>query len=548
MRNIFIIIKLFLLVLYPFCSNAQILDHASASSNNANKPEKLEWLKDAGFGMFIHFSHDSQLGTVISHSLVGASEDYKDRFFNDLPKSFDPSEFDAYEIAILAKLAGMKYVVLTTKHHSGFCLWDTKTTDFNIMNTPYGKDLLKEYVEGVRKAGLKVGFYYSPEDFWWMEKQGMEIRRRGFEYTSEQAAALDDFIERQSTELMTNYGKIDVMFIDGDPKEKAKEVFWSLQPDMLITRGAISTPEQNLSDVASDEPWEAVVTLGLQWQYKPWHDNLKTPDAVIDILIETRAKGGSLLLNIGPRPDGSVSSIEEDILRNIGAWYFINHEAIDNVRPWIVTNENDIWLSKSKDKDVVFAYLTNLPDWGRGSRKEFVIGSVESTKNTKISVLGQNSNVVEYNPGNNPEARFEQKEDGLHISVVRAQRIYNNSKWPHPIVVKLENVKPALSPPVVKTVSVKMVGGEMIVTGELVDMSDGKNLQAGVEFKESKGFGEELYHTIWNRTGFVPIDGSGKFEIKVPGLTEGQTYQFKAIVKHPKLVVKGGILRRTFSE
>ncbi|MCA1759016.1 MAG: hypothetical protein LC658_04525, partial [Bacteroidales bacterium] len=124
----------------------------------------------------------------------------------------------------------------------------------------------------------------------------------------------------------------------------------------------------------------------------------------------------------------------------------------------------------------------------------------------------------------------------------------NNHKWPHPIVVKLENVKPALSPPVVKTVSAKMVDGEMIVTGELVDMGDGKNLQAGVEFKESKGFGEELYHTIWERTGFVPIDGSGKFEIKVPGLTEGQTYQFKAIVKHPKLVVKGEILRQTFSE
>lgn len=541
-------VSLLILVLLPVCSNAQIMEHTNASSNNANKPEKLEWLQDAGFGMFIHISHDSQLGTVISHSLVGASDDYKDRFFNDLPNTFDPSEFDAYEIATLAKLAGMKYVVLTTKHHSGFCLWDTKTTGFNIMNTTYGKDLLKEYVEGVRKAGLKVGFYYSPEDFLWMKQQGMEIRRRGFDYTSEQAAALDDLIERQCTELMTNYGKIDVMFIDGHPQEKAKEVFWSLQPDILITRGAIATPEQNLSAVASEEPWEACVTLGTQWQYKPYHDNLKTPDATIDILIETRAKGGSLLLNIGPRPDGSVSHIEEDYLRNISAWYFINHEAIDNIRPWIVTNEDNIWLSKSKDKDVVFAYLTDLPDWKRGSRKEFVIGSVEATKDTKISVLGQNSRVVEYQPGNNPDARVEQKEDGLHISVVRAQRIYNDNKWPHPVVVKLENVKPALSPPIVKTISARMVNGEMIVTGELVDKGDKENLQAGVEFKESKGFGEELYHTIWEKTGFIPIDGLGKFEIKVHGLTEGKTYQFKAVVKHPKLEVKGGVLGGKFSK
>jgi alpha-L-fucosidase len=243
-----------------------------------------------------------------------------------------------------------------------------------------------------------------------------------------------------------------------------------------------------------------------------------------------------------------VSRIEEDYLRNIAAWYFINHEAIDNVRPWIVTNEDDIWLSKSKDEDVVYAYLTNLPEWERGSRKAFVIGSVEATKDTRISVLGQNSRVVEYNPGNNPEARFEQKKDGLHISVVRAQRIYNNNKWPHPVVVKLENVQPALSPPVVNTVSAKMVGGEMIVTGEVVDAGDGKNLQAGVEFKESMGFVEELYHNTWERTSFIPIDGKGTFEIKVPGLTEGKNYQFKAIVKHPKLVVKGGIVKKTFSK
>ena len=116
---------------------------------NKNKPERQEWLRDLGFGIFLHWSLDSQLGIVISHSIVGASDDYVSRFYNVLPKTFDPYKFDAYHMALQAKLAGAKYIVLTAKHHSGFCMWDTKTTDFKMTNTPYKKDLLKAYVEGV---------------------------------------------------------------------------------------------------------------------------------------------------------------------------------------------------------------------------------------------------------------------------------------------------------------------------------------------------------------------------------------------------------------
>jgi len=120
---------------------------------NLNKPEHEEWLRNQAFGMFVHGSLDSQLGIVISHSLVGASDDYCQRFFNELPKTFNPYLFNPRQWAVLAKLAGMKYIVFTTKHHSGFCMWDTKTTDFNIMNTSYRKDLLHEYVDAVREAG-----------------------------------------------------------------------------------------------------------------------------------------------------------------------------------------------------------------------------------------------------------------------------------------------------------------------------------------------------------------------------------------------------------
>src|SRR5882757_421927 len=121
-----------------------------ASDFNLNLPERVEWFRNTGAGLFIHFGVDAQLGIVISHSLVGASDDYVDRYFRELPHTFDPSRWNPQEIAVLARLAGMKYIVFTTKHHSGFCMWDTRTTSFNVMNTPYHKDLLKEFVEATR--------------------------------------------------------------------------------------------------------------------------------------------------------------------------------------------------------------------------------------------------------------------------------------------------------------------------------------------------------------------------------------------------------------
>ena len=129
------ILLLTCLISLSFHLEAQYYKDTYKPLGNLNKPEREEWLKDAGFGMFIHFIFDSQLGIVISHSMVGASEDYLDRFINELPKTFGPNKFDPLEYAKLAKLAGIKYVVLGAKHHSGYCLWDTKTTAFNIMNT-----------------------------------------------------------------------------------------------------------------------------------------------------------------------------------------------------------------------------------------------------------------------------------------------------------------------------------------------------------------------------------------------------------------------------
>jgi hypothetical protein len=125
-----------------------------------NKPEKLQWFRDMGFGMFIHWSIDVQLGAIISHNVAVGSQDYQDRYFNELPKTFNPKKFEPESWAKLAKLAGMKYMVFTAKHHNGFCMWDTQTSEFNIINSGYGRDILKEIITAFRKYDIAIGYTF----------------------------------------------------------------------------------------------------------------------------------------------------------------------------------------------------------------------------------------------------------------------------------------------------------------------------------------------------------------------------------------------------
>lgn len=543
-QNGFIVLFLLLVSLNSF---AQMTIERSENFLDLNKPERLEWLKDVGFGMFIHFSFDSQLGIVIGHSMVGASPDYLNRFITELPKTFDPGKFSAEDIAVLAKLAGMKYMVLTTKHISGFCLWDTKTTDFNIMNSQNGKDLVREYVEACRKHDLAVGFYFCPEDFHFLRENGQKVRRKFPEPIPDNVMSdYLDITEKQVTELMTNYGKVDVIFFDGGEgplQEKSKEVAWRLQPDILVTRGAISTPEQSLPGLATEDPWEACVTMGTQWQYKPTNEDYKSAGRIIEILIESRAKGGTLLLNVGPKPNGELPIEQEDRLREVAAWTFINQESIYEVRPWIITNEENIWLSKSKEGKTIYAYLTKIPNWPRGERREFVLKSVKSTVRTKISVLGQSGEILEYFPEADVTSRFEQNEDGLHISVVRAQRIYNNNKWANPIVVKIENVEPALDPPFVKTLNVTLDGDKATLHGELVKKGVGNQFEVGFMYKVYEGFAENIAGGDWTYSEFIIANELTNFKIEINGLKTNNEYEYRAVVKHPKIEIKGDIMR-----
>jgi alpha-L-fucosidase len=506
-----------------------------------NKSERLEWLRDNGFGMFLHWGLDAQLGSVISHSLVGASDAYVERYVTELPKTFYPFNWNAEEFVLLAKTCGMKYIALTAKHHSGFCLWDTKTTDFNVMNTPYGKDIVREFVDACRKYDIEVGLYYSPEDFLYARSRGELIKRRPHRPSPDSDPEYVKFVQEQVTELMTNYGDIDVFFIDGRGKQTAKEVVWTLQPDCLITRGAIESPEQKVPGIPPKEVWETCMTLGTQWQYKPQQlDTLKDGNRVVEILIETRAKGGALLLNLGPRPDGSINELQEDIMREVALWNFVNREAVLDVRPWIVTNEDNIWFTKSKDENTVYVFLTKQQDWGRKERREFIIGSVEATETTEMTVLGHNGQVVEYT-GWEPEKAapsFEQKEDGLHLSLLPGQRLLNSGDWRNPVVVKLTNVKPSCQPPVVINGKAKGKNGSVTFNGELKDLGDTDSVEVGFEYQEYLGFAENMYNDEWIATKRVIQTKPGTFSRKVE-VPNDKTYQWRAVVKHPKVKMTG---------
>jgi alpha-L-fucosidase len=316
-----------------------------------------------------------------------------------------------------------------------------------------------------------------------------------------------------------------------------------LQPGVVITRGAVNTPEQTLPGIAQNEFWESCVTMGTQWNYKPTNDNIKTGGRIIELLVEARSKGGNFLLNVGPHPDGYIPYEQETQLREVAAWHFINHEAIESVRPWVITNEENIWFTASKDKRTVYAVITGMPDWPKGQRREFVLGSIKATPQTSISVLGQNDQVTEYANQVDVHSRFEQKEDGLHISVARAQRVYDNYKWPNPITVKLENVEPALDPPQVETINAVPKDAGIELQGRLLKKGNAETVKVLFEYRPFAGFAENLYSKDWLKTEAVPVTNEGNFTIQLPQVEKGKEYQYRAVVVHPRLTVRGDVKR-----
>lgn len=512
--------------------------------SSLNKQERLEWFRDQGFGLFIHWSLDSQLGVVISHSLVGASTDYTDRFFNDLPKSFDPHEFNPQDWARLAHLAGVRYVMFTTKHHSGFAMFDTATTPFNIMNTPLHRDVTAEVFKAFRAEGIAAGVYYSPDDFWWLHQHGKTIRRAVPDVQPRNNPQLMEYDQAQIRELLTHYGPVDAIFLDGEANG-LRELAWKLQPNIVVTRGAITTPELTIPGMPLPGAWETCMTMGTSWQYQAQNEHYKSGGELIRMLIQTRAKGGNFLLNVGPMPNGKLAIEQEERLREIALWMFVNSDSIYSVRPWVITNEGNIWFTKKKDSKTLYAIVESDTPWERATWKDFVLHSVRATDKTQVSVLGQNDEVVEYHPEIVPKSTWHQEKDGLHVRALQAQRLQDNFKWPNPVVLKITDVEAAFTPPHLQTLDsvADSAGQKETLQGKLIDMGDATSLQVGFEYRSITGEDVNSRSAAWITTPLQTISKPGTFSANVEGLTPKAVYEFRAVIRHPLLPIYGGELK-----
>ncbi|MBP5286138.1 MAG: alpha-L-fucosidase [Kiritimatiellae bacterium] len=320
---------------------------------------RLSWWTEARFGMFIHFG---LYAMPARHEWIRNYEEISNEDYEKYFERFDPDLFDAGEWARAAKAAGMKYVVLTTKHHEGFCMFDSKVTDYKITNTPFGRDLVAEFVEAVRAEGLKVGFYYSLLDWHHPDftVDGLHPLRNGdVDKLNEgrDMARYRQYMKDQVTELLTNYGKIDIMWFDfsyprNDKWGKGRDDWDSpglltlartLQPGIIVDNRMDLNDVENGFDFMTPEqfkvtewpthngrrhPWETCQTFSGSWGYFRDETSWKSDAQCLDLLISTVAHGGNLIMNVGPTARGEFDGRARERLDGYGRWMHANSRSI----------------------------------------------------------------------------------------------------------------------------------------------------------------------------------------------------------------------------
>ena len=411
--------------------------------------QKLDEWQDIKFGLLMHWGTYSQWGIVESWSICPEDEGWTQRrgpyaanyfdyvkSYENLQTTFNPVQFDPDKWAAAAKDAGMKYVVFTTKHHDGFCMFDTKQTDYKITSpkTPFStnpkSNVTKEIFDAFRKQGFMVGAYFSKpdwhsEDYWWpyFPPKDRNVNYDPAKYP-ERWNAFKQYTFNQIQELMTGYGKVDILWLDGGwvrPLSTVdKKVNWqkgihynqdidmkkiatmarSHQPGLLIVDRTVpgefenyQTPEQTVPSVPLDHPWESCITMGNSWSYVP-NDKYKSTNQLIHLLIKIVSRGGNLLLNIGPSPQGDWSDTAYNRLKEIGSWMKINSEAIYNSKPLAPYENDNIVYTQSKDGNAKYIFV--LSD----DKEENVILpasiSIDAsifTSKSKVSVLGEKGTI-----------------------------------------------------------------------------------------------------------------------------------------------------------
>lgn len=391
--------------------------------------ERMAWWRDAGFGMFIHWGLYAIPGGVYKGDTVrGNAEWIMDKL--DIPVNeyekfagqFNPQKFDADEWVSIAKNAGMKYIVITSKHHEGFSLWDSEVTDYDIMDaTPFKRDILAELAEACRKQNIKLCFYYSIVD-WHHPKAQAPLypnynagQRDSTVYNPDFPEYFKNYLKPQIKELLTKYGDVGVVWFDGDwipdyTSEMGKELYsfiLDLQPDAIVNNrvdkgrmgmsgmnkegsfvGDFGTPEKEIPDTGMEGvDWESCLTMNNSWGYKSVDHNWKSKENLIQSLVEIVSKGGNLLLNVGPTAEGEIPESSVERLQAMGEWLETNGESIYGAKasPY----EKPEWGRYTTKEEVLYAHVFDWPNDGK-------LRLHPDVKLNKASLLSKPSSILDY--------------------------------------------------------------------------------------------------------------------------------------------------------
>ncbi|WP_052379870.1 MULTISPECIES: alpha-L-fucosidase [unclassified Pseudoalteromonas] len=454
------------------------------------------------FGMFIHFGayadlagvwqgkQIEKLGEQIQRHADISSEDYQ-----KVVKQFNPKNFDAEKIVKLAKKAGMRYIVLTTKHHDGFSMFESKHTDFDIVDfTPYKKDLLKQLADATKRYGLKLGLYYSTPDWHFNgpnpERNPVDGKISVFGKVSK---ANEDFQVAQLEELMTNYGDIVEVFFDmGEPtlaqSKRFRDVVKKYQPNALINGRVMNNqgdfltmPDNHVPDSPiTDYPWETPGTFYHTWGYKSWVKGLPLEQQIsvqVRKLSDIASMGGNFLLNIGPKGDGSVLPYEKDVLLGVGNWVDKNKEAIfeTGLNPFLKLD----WGQVSTKQGTLYLHIHQWP------------------KDNKIVLPGFKSTVSKASP-------LTQLDKNLSV-------VYANGN----AIVDLSGVA---KDPYLSIIKLSYEGELNLIPRHSKANQDGKITLVGDEATKHGKFGKQSYRSMlkdFSRSWYVDVPKAGSYKVKI---------------------------------
>ena len=365
-----------------------------------SEEERTTWYRNAKFGMFIHWGPYSLASVEASWPIMKPTAGgITEAEYRELPKRFNPSKFDPDAFVDLARAAGQQYMVFTTKHHDGFCMFDTSFTDYKITNTPYGKDIVKQLAEACKERGMPLGFYYSPPDMHHPAFRDMsKLAKENWngEPTRPEWPLYLDYMQLQLTELLTGYGPVALIWFDGlNHQEKYGgvrflELIRKLQPATLVNDrlglpGDYVTPEQfipnaiptrdvrfNAVDRSVQQKlrttiprpedfqlWETCMTINNTWAYNMHDHEYKSAQVLIRSLVEVASRGGNFLLNVGPQPDGVIQPEFQDRLRAIGDWLAVNGDSIYGTTYGPIQGVPSLRVTAKKDK--IFIHVFDWP-------------------------------------------------------------------------------------------------------------------------------------------------------------------------------------------